>query len=96
MSAPPRTVCASVSSSLASSRLRAAWAARLAARWTTLLTSIATVTNSSNASRLSGLSMVNVCSGGVKYQLSRRLAEAAPSTAGQKPPITASATTATR
>ena len=61
-----------------------------------LLTSIATVTNSSSASRLSGLSMVNVCSGGVKYQLSSRLAAAAPRTAGQKPPITASATTATR
>ena len=96
MSAPPSTVCASASSSLASSRLRAAWPARLAARWTTLLTATATVTNSSSASRLSGLSMVNVCSGGVKYQLSSRLAEAAASTAGQKPPITASATTATR
>ena len=47
-----------------------------------LLTATATVTNSSRASRLSGLSMVKVCSGGVKYQLSSRLAATAAASAG--------------
>ena len=40
--------------------------------------------------------MVNVWIGTVKYQLSRRLAATAASTAGQKPPITVMVTTATR
>ena len=96
VSAPPSTVWASSSSDAASSRLRAACTARRAARWTTLLTATATVTNSSRASRFFGSWMVNVCSGGVKYQLSSRLAATAASTAGQKPPMTVTATTATR
>ena len=40
--------------------------------------------------------MVNVWIGSVKYQLSSRLAATAASTAGQKPPSTVIATTATR
>ena len=95
-SAPPSTVCASSSSEAASSRARAACTARRAARWTTLLTATATVTNSSRASSSRGCWMVNVWIGSVKYQLSRRLAATAASTAGQKPPITVVATTATR
>ena len=95
-SAPPSTVCASSSSAAASSLARAAWTARRAARWTTLLTATATVTKSSSASRFLGSLMVNVCSGSVKYQLSRRLAATAASTAGQKPPRTVIVTTATR
>jgi hypothetical protein len=39
---------------------------------------------------------VNVCSGAVKYQLSSRQALTAASTAGQKPPMTVTATTKTR
>ena len=95
-SAPPSTVCASSSSEAASSRARAACTARRAARWTTLLTATATVTNSSRASSSRGWAMVNVWIGSVKYQLSRRLAATAASTAGQKPPSTVIATTATR
>ena len=95
-SAPPSTVCASSSSEAASSRARAACRARRAARWTTLLTATATVTNSSRASSSRGWAMVNVWIGTVKYQLSSRLAATAASTAGQKPPITVIATTATR
>ena len=95
-SAPPSTVCASSSSEAASSRARAACTARRAARWTTLLTATATVTNSSRASSSRGWAMVNVWIGTVKYQLSSRLAATAASTAGQKPPITVMATTATR
>ena len=96
VSAPPSTVCASSSSDAASSALRAACTWRRAARCTTLLTVTATVTNSSRASRLRGSAMVSVCSGLVKYQFSSRLAVSAASTAGQKPPTTAMATTATR
>ena len=70
--------------------------ARRAARCTTLLTVTATVTKSRSASRLRGSAIVSVCSGFVKYQLSSRLAVTAPRTAGQKPPTTAIATTATR
>ncbi len=40
--------------------------------------------------------MVNVCSGGVRYQLSSRQAATAASTAGQNPPITVTVTTASR
>ena len=96
MSAPPSTVCASASNSVASSVLRAACLARCAARCTTLLTVTATVTNSSSASRLLPSAIVSVCTGGVKYQLTSRLAITAATTAGQNPPITATATTATR
>ncbi len=45
---------------------------------------------------LRGSAIVSVCSGRVKYQLSSRLAVIAASTAGQKPPMIATATTATR
>jgi len=76
--------------------LRAACLARCAARCTTLLTVTATVTNSSSASRLFPSAIVSVCTGGVKYQLTSRLAITAANTAGQNPPITATATTATR
>ena len=96
MSAPPSTVWASASSDAASSALRAACTARRADRCTTLLTVTATVMNSIRASRLRGSAMVSVCSGGVKYQFSSRLARMAASTAGQKPPTSAMATTATR
>ena len=96
VSAPPSTVWASASSSAASSELRAACCARCAARWTTLLTVTATVTNSSSASRFCGSAIVSVCTGRVKYQLSSRLEVTAASTAGQNPPTTATATTATR
>ncbi len=95
-SAPPSTFCASSSSEAASSLARAACTARRAARWTTLLTATATVTNSSSASSSLGCAMVKVCSGSVKYQLSRRLAATAASTAGQNPPRTVIVTTATR
>ena len=64
------------------SALRAACTWRRAARCTTLLTVTATVTNSSRASRLRGSAMVSVCSGGVKYQFSSRLAASAASTRG--------------
>ena len=40
-----------------------------------------------------GSSIVNVCTGGVKNQLSSRLATTAAATAGQNPPTTATATT---
>ena len=40
--------------------------------------------------------VVSVCTGGVKYQLTSRLAMTAATTAGQNPPMTATATTATR
>ena len=96
LSSPPSTVCASASSEAASSELRAACTARRAARWTTLLTVTATVTNSIRASRFRGWSMVSVCSGGVKYQLISRLAPIAAATAGQNPPTIAMATTTTR
>ena len=96
VSSPPSTVWARASSEAASSELRAACTARRAARWTTLLTVTATVTNSSRARRFRGWSMVSVCTGGVKYQLTSRLAPIAPATAGQKPPTTAMATTTTR
>ena len=95
-SAPPSTVCASSSSEAASSRARAAWTARRAARWTTLLTATATVTNSSRASSSRGCWMVKVWIGSVKYQFSSKLAATAASTAGQKPPSTVTATTTTR
>ncbi len=96
VSAPLSTVWASPSSSAASSVLRAASRARCAARCTTLLTVTATVTNSSSASRLCGSAIVSVCTGGVKYQFSKTLAVTAASTAGQKPPTMAIATTTTR
>ena len=96
MSAPPSTVWASSSSEAASLALRSASTWRRAARWTTLLTVTATVTNSSRASMLRGSAIVSVCSGRVKYQLSSRLAVIAASTAGQNPPTIATATTATR
>ncbi len=96
VSAPPSTVCASASRDAASSLLCAACSARRAARCTTLLTATATVTNSTRASRLRGSPIVNVCSGGVKYQFSSRLDATAVSTAGQNPPTTAVVTTATR
>ena len=96
VSAPPSTVWASSSRDAASPALRAASTCRRAARWTTLLTVTATVTNSSRASMLRGSAMVRVCRGLVKYQLSSRLAVIAASTAGQKPPTIATATTATR
>ena len=96
VSAPPSTVWARASSEAASSRLRAACSARRAARWTTLLTETATVTNRRRASRLRGFSMVKLCSGGVKYQFTSRLDATAASTAGQNPPTTAMATTTTR
>jgi hypothetical protein len=54
------------------------------------------VTNSTRASRFRGSAIVNVCSGLVKYQLSSRQAPIAASTAGQNPPMTVIATTATR
>ena len=76
--------------------LRAASASRRAARWTTLLTATATVTNSRRASRFFGSAIVKVCSGWVKYQFSSRLAATAANTAGQNPPTTVTATTATR
>ncbi len=96
MSAPPSTVWARPSSDWVSFELRAASASRRAARWTTLLTATATVTNSTRASRFLGSAMVSVCSGAVKYQLSSRQAATAANTAGQKPPTTVTATTATR
>ncbi len=43
-----------------------------------------------------GSAIVNVCTGGVKNQLSSRLAVTAAATAGQKPPTTATPTTPTR
>ena len=55
--------------------LRAACLARSAARCTTLLTVTATVTNSSRASRLLPSAIVRVCTGGVKYQFTSRLAD---------------------
>ena len=96
MSAPPSTVWARPRSDSVSFELRAASASRRAARWTTLLTATATVTNSTRASRLRGSAIVNVCSGAVKNQFSRRQAPTAATTAGQKPPTTVTATTATR
>jgi hypothetical protein len=42
------------------------------------------------------LSIVKVCTGGVKNQFSSRLAATAASTADQNPPAIATATTATR
>ena len=96
VSAPPSTVRARSSRDAVSSRLTAACTASRAARCTTLLTATATVTNSTRASRLRGSPMVNVCRGGVRYQLSSRHAATAASTAGQKPPITVTVTTASR
>ncbi len=96
VSAPPRTARASPSSACASAELRAASAARRAARCTTLLTLIAAQTNSSRASRFCGASMLRVCNGSVKYQLSSKLAAIADSTAGQKPPTAETATTSNR
>ena len=96
VSAPPSTVCARASRDAVSFALRAASASRRAARWTTLLTATATVTNSTSASRFFGSAMVKVCSGAVKYQFSSRLAATAANTAGQNPPTTVTATTATR
>ena len=96
MSAPPSTVWARLSRDSVSFALRAASASRRAARWTTLLTATATVTNSTSASRLRGSAIVNVCSGAVKNQFSSKQAATEARTAGQKPPITVIATTATR
>ena len=76
--------------------LREASASRRAARWTTLLTATATVTNSTRARRFLGSAIVNVCSGAVKYQFSSRQAPIAANTAGQNPPMTVTATTTTR
>ncbi len=61
-----------------------------------LLTVTATVTNSSSASMLAGASMVQVCSGGVKYQFSSMPAATAAATAGQNPPMIVTAITARR
>ena len=96
VSAPPSTVWARLSSDWVSRALRDASASRRAARWTTLLTATATVTNSTSASRLRGSAIVNVCSGSVKYQFSSRQAATAANTPGQKPPTTVAATTSTR
>ena len=54
------------------------------------------MTNSTSASRFFGSAIVKVCSGSVKYQFSSKLAATAANTAGQKPPTTVTATTATR
>src|SRR5439155_4179432 len=74
----------------------AASALRRAARCTTLLTVTAPVTNSSNASMFCGASMVQVCTGGVKYQFSSSPAATAANTAGQNPPTKVTTITAIR
>ncbi len=61
-----------------------------------LLTVTAIVTNSSSARMFAGASIVQVCSGGVKYQLSSRPAATAAATAGQNPPMIVTAITTTR
>ena len=80
--APCSTLPARVASVAASAAARAASRVRRAARSTTALTAAATTTKTSSASTLFRSAMVKVPTGGVKYQLSSRLAATAAASAG--------------
>src|SRR5438270_5976229 len=80
----------------ASARLLAASTERRSARVTSVLTTMATATNTTSAMTLTDSATVHVCSGGVKNQLAISAAVTAPASAGQNPPTAAMATTARR
>ncbi len=91
MSQPARRANAS-----ASPRPREASDRSRAARSTSTLTTTATRMNTRIARRFSASAIVNVRTGGVKYQFAISDAAIAEATAGQRPPIAATATTSDR
>ena len=80
----------------ASARARAASFPRREARSTTVATPIATATYTSRATRFDGSATVNLPTGGVKNQFSRRNPPTAAASAGSIPPISATRTVAAR